>query len=124
VQAVTGALLSACHSYDENRPRDKIDEPFGLDGKGGLAGLVVEEEETEFEFLEVSDVAGDPYVSIAQKLLSFRPHLATHGAFLEMLVWLHLHSKRRLAVNGTGDSYPAQLTACKKIKGCSPGLSA
>ena len=35
------------------------------DGKGRLAGFVVEEEETECEFLEVSDVPGDPHVSIA-----------------------------------------------------------
>jgi hypothetical protein len=47
---------------------------------------MVEEKETEFEFLEVSDVPGDPQVLIAQKLLSFPPHLAAHGAVLEMLV--------------------------------------
>jgi hypothetical protein len=60
VQTVAGALLGARHSFHEDRARDEIDEPFGLDGKGGLARFMVEEEETEFELLEVSDVPGDP----------------------------------------------------------------
>ena len=107
VQTVAGALLGARHSFQEDRARDKIDEPFGLDGKGGLAGFMVEEEETEFELLEVSDVPRDLHLSIVQELFAFPPRLAAHGAFLEMLVRLYVHRKGRLSVNGTGDSHPA-----------------
>jgi len=59
VQTVAGAFPGARHSVHEDRARGEIDEPLRLDGKGGLAGFVVEEEETEFQFLEMSNVPGD-----------------------------------------------------------------